>query len=132
MRKRNTDITRREFLKATGFGALLAGAGSGPFFFFPERAQAAQKTLRILQWKHFFPGYDKWFYEVFAASWGQKHDMKVVVDHVPIEKLRQHAAAEVAAHPGHDLVMLPSPPAVYEGEVIDHRDIYLELRHQLG
>src|SRR5260370_38596540 len=132
MRKRNTDITRREFVKAAGFGSLLAGAGSGPFFLFPERAQAAQKTLRILQWKHFVPGYDQWFDEVFAASWGQKHDMKVVVDHVPIEKLREQAAAEVAAHAGHDLVMFLSPPAVYESEVIYHREIYRGLRHQCG
>src|SRR5260370_19402538 len=113
MRKRNTDITRREFLKATGFGALLAGAGSGPFFLFPERAQAAQKTIRILQWNHIVPGYDKWFDEVFAASWGQKHDMQVVVDHVPIEKLREQAADEETAHASHALHMFLSPPSVY-------------------
>ncbi len=132
MRRRHTNISRREFLKATGFGALLAGAGSGPFFLFPERAQATRKTLRILQWRHFVPSYDKWFDEVFAAGWGQKHDMKVIVEHVPLEKLREQAASEVAMQKGHDLVMFPFPPAVYENEVIDHREIYRELRHQWG
>src|SRR6516225_8667519 len=129
MNSRNeTRISRRDFLKM----ATALGASIGPFFLFPERAQAARKTLRILQWKHFVPGYDRWFDEVFAAGWGEKHDMKVVVEHLPLDKLREQAAIEVAAHKGHDLVMFPSPPAAYEDEVIDHGEIYRELRHSWG
>ncbi len=99
---------------------------------FPESAQASQKKLRILQWQHFIPGYDKWFSEVFARDWGHKYDTKVIVDHVPREKIGQRAAAEVAARNGHDLVLFLSPPAAYESDVIDHREIYRDLRHNWG
>jgi len=128
-KKRN--VSRRVFLKAAARMGLLTAAG-GPFFVFPERAQASQKKLRVLQWKHFIPGYDKWFSEVFARDWGNKYDTKVIVDHVPREKIGQRAAAEVAARKGHDLVLFLSPPAMYENDVIDHREIYLDLRHNWG
>ena len=124
-------ISRRDLIK-TASGWATWTAGWGPFFLFPERARAAQKRLRILQCKHFVAGYDRWFDEVFAKEWGQKHDTKVIVDHLAIEKINQHGAAEVAARKGHDLVMFPWPPAAYENEVIDHHEIYRELRHEWG
>jgi multiple sugar transport system substrate-binding protein len=126
--RNDTRISRRDFLKM----ATALGVSVGPFFLFPERAQAAQKTLRILQWKHFVPAYDKWFDEVFAPGWARKHDIQVEVEHVPAEELRQRAADEVRTGKGHDLVMFLSPPAAYEDVVIDHREIYGELRHQWG
>ncbi|HEX9222650.1 MAG TPA: hypothetical protein VF860_04915 [Candidatus Acidoferrales bacterium] len=125
------NVSRRVFLKAAARMGLLTAAG-GPFFVFPERAQASQKKLRVLQWKHFIPGYDKWFSEVFARDWGHKYDTKVIVDHVSREKIRHRAAAEAAVHKGHDLVMFLSPPAAHENDVIDHREIYLDLRHNWG
>src|SRR5258708_905880 len=123
MRSQNKDATsRREFLRrATSLAGLAAC--SGPFFLFPDRAEAGRKKLRILQWKHFVPGYDKWFDEVLAKEWGERHDTKVIVDHVDVEKLHYHAAAEAALRKGHDLVMFPSPPAAFEKDVIDHREI---------
>ena len=33
-------------------------------------ARAAAKTLRILQWNHFVPGYDKWFNQNYVRAWG--------------------------------------------------------------
>jgi multiple sugar transport system substrate-binding protein len=132
MRSRNKDATsRREFLRrATSLAGLAAC--SGPFFLFPDRAEAGRKKLRILQWKHFVPGYDKWFDEVLAKAWEEQHDTKVIVDHVDVEKLRYHAAAEAALRKGHDLVMFLSPPAAFEKDVIDHREIYRTLRHHWG
>ncbi|MGZ4826504.1 MAG: twin-arginine translocation signal domain-containing protein, partial [Terriglobales bacterium] len=47
-KKRTGGVTRRDFLKTTGAAAMVAGAG--PYFLFPERAQAQQKTLKIAQW----------------------------------------------------------------------------------
>src|SRR5262245_11214344 len=127
---RNRTVSRRDFLKsAVALGAL---SSIGPFFLFPQRAQAAQKKLRILQWKHFVPGFDKWFDEVLARDWGETHDTKVVVDHVSVERLRSRASLEAATGKGHDLVMFPSPPAAFENSVIDHREIYRELRHHWG
>lgn len=128
---KTSDVSRRSFLKAAARMALLTAA-RGPFLVFPERAQASQKKLRILQWKHFISGYDKWFSDVFARDWGHKHDTRVIVDRVPLEKIRQRAAAEVAAGKGHDMVMFLSPPAAHENDVIDHGEIYRDLRHQWG
>jgi len=92
-------------------------------FLFPSRAAAAQKTLKILQWTHFVPAYDRWF-DDFAREWGQRNDTMVTVDHIAIGEIAARAAAEVAAQKGHDLFMFLSPPAAYEGQVIDHREIY--------
>jgi multiple sugar transport system substrate-binding protein len=104
----------------------------GPFFLFPERAQARLRTLRILQWKHFVPDYDRWFDEVFTKQWGQKHNTKVIVDHVPFWEINARAEAEIKARQGHDLVMFPSPPARYEKHVINHAEIYQAVAGQQG
>jgi multiple sugar transport system substrate-binding protein len=123
-------ISRRDFLKLTGAGALAAT--SGPYFLFPDRALAQQKTLKILQWSHFVPGYDKWLDNEFTKQWGQKHNTNVVVDHISVNEIEARAAAEVSAKKGHDLFMFLSPPAAYEKQVIDHSDIYQECEKKHG
>ena len=130
VKKPGSGISRRDFIKTTGAGALMTGLG--PFFLFPERAQAQQKTLKILQWSHFIPGYDKWFDSVFTKEWGQKHNTNVIVDHIYTTEIPARAAAEVSARKGHDLVMFLSPPAAYEKQVIDHKEIYEEVEKKHG
>ena len=39
-------------------------------------------TLRIIQWSHFVPAYDKWFDDIYVKRWGQANDTEVVVDHI--------------------------------------------------
>jgi multiple sugar transport system substrate-binding protein len=129
-RKRHRGITRREFAKVTGAGALAAGVGAN--FLFPERAAAQQKTLKIIQWSHFVPGYDKWFDNVYTKDWGQKNNTNVIVDHISVTEVNARGAAEVAAKKGHDLFMFLSPPAAYEKQVIDHKDIYQEIERKHG
>ena len=107
-------------------------ASTGPFFLFPERAEARKKTLKILQWQHSVPGYDRWFDDVFAKQWSRKHNTKVIVNHVPFETIHPRAAAEVKAGQGHDLVMFLSPPARYEKYVINHAEIYQEVLPKQG
>jgi multiple sugar transport system substrate-binding protein len=85
-----------------------------------------------MQWKHFVPSYDTWFDETFIKEWGRQHDTEVIVDHVGLGEINNLAAAEAAAQRGHDLVMLTTPPAVYEDQVIDHREIYEECERQYG
>src|SRR5205807_6613079 len=131
-KKNKPGLSRREFIKLTGSGALAVGAGTGPFFLFPERAAAQQKTLKILQWSHFVPGYDKWFDNTFTKEWGAKHNTNVIVDHIAIAEINARAAAEVSAKKGHDLVMFLSPPAAYEKQVLDHRDVYAEVEKKHG
>jgi multiple sugar transport system substrate-binding protein len=117
-------------MKLTGSAAVLGSIGSGVII--PERARAQQKTLKILQWHHFVPEYDRWFNQVYVKQWGEQNDTRVIVDNVGMTSLDGRAAAEVAAQQGHDLFMFLLPPPVYEDQVIDHREIYEECRHKYG
>jgi len=129
-KKRNRGLTRREFAQLTGTGALAAGVGAN--FLFPARAAAQQKTLKIAQWSHFIPAYDKWFDNTYTKEWGQKNDTNVIVDHIAIGEINARAAAEVAAKKGHDLFMFLAPPAAYEKQVIDHGNVYQEIEKRQG
>jgi multiple sugar transport system substrate-binding protein len=128
-RSRGRGMTRRHFVTLTG-GTVLTAA-TAPAFLFPQRAAAQQKTLKIIQWSHFVPGYDKWFDGVFTKEWGAKNNTNVIVDHISIGEINARAAAEVSAKKGHDLFMFLSPPAAYEKQVIDHKEIYeaVEKKH---
>jgi len=123
-------ISRRKFVKLTG--GAVAAAGMTSAFLFPQRALAQQKTLKIVQWSHFVPGYDKWFDNTFTKEWGAKNNTNVIVDHIAINVINARAAAEVAAQKGHDLFMFLAPPAAYEKQVIDHREIYDEVGRKHG
>jgi multiple sugar transport system substrate-binding protein len=123
-------ISRRRFVKTAGGAALAAGVASSALA--PRAAHAQKKTLRIIQWSHFVPGYDKWFDGVFCKQWGEKHDTDVRVDHISIGEINARAAAEVAAQKGHDLFMFLSPPAAYEKQVIDHGEIYQQVAKKHG
>jgi multiple sugar transport system substrate-binding protein len=124
-------ISRRDLIKAATVGAVAIGTGLAE----PPLVRAQEKkkkTLRILQWNHFVPGYDKWFNGTYVKEWGNKNDTDVIVDNVGIPALNSTAAAEVAAKKGHDLFMFLSPRAVYEEDVIDHREIYEECQKKYG
>jgi multiple sugar transport system substrate-binding protein len=118
-------FTRREVIKAAGT-ATAAG------LLLPRTGRAARKTLRILQWNHFVPGYDKWFNNQYVKEWGQKNDTEVIVDNVGVRAINTTAAAEVSAKKGHDLFLFLWPKPVYEDEVIDHREIYEECSQKYG
>ena len=83
-------VSRRDFLKTAGIGALAAGAGFD--IFIPRRSRAASKTLKILQWNHFVPGYDKWFNNTYVKEWGAKNDTEVVVDNIGLAGINARAA----------------------------------------
>jgi multiple sugar transport system substrate-binding protein len=131
-RGQNSASTRREFLKRAVATASAGIVNAGPFFIFPDRARGAQKTLRILQWKHFVPAYDEWFDNVFAKEWGRKNHTRVIVDHVALEELTSRAAAEVKTRRGHDLVLFAFPPARFEQHTIDHAEIHQEVWGKQG
>jgi multiple sugar transport system substrate-binding protein len=119
--------SRRNFLKLAA-----AAAAFGPFFSFPERALASQKTLKIAKWAHFLPEFDQWFQNVVAKEWGQKNDTRVTVDLLPVEEIRARAFAEAQAGKGHDLFMFPWPPAEFWPHVIDHSEIYEAVAPKYG
>ncbi|TAL76300.1 MAG: extracellular solute-binding protein [Burkholderiaceae bacterium] len=123
-----TNSQRRRIIKAAGATGLAAIIG--PLFI--RNAHAAKNHLKILQWNHFVPAYDKWFDGTYVKDWGEKNDTDVVVDHVGIPALATRAAAEVSAKQGHDLFMFLSPPPAYEDQVIDHREVYEECERKHG
>jgi multiple sugar transport system substrate-binding protein len=121
-------ITRRQAIqKATAAGIA---ASIGPFVH--VRPARAAKTLKILQWSHFVPGYDKWFNTTYTKEWGKKNDTEVIVDNINLALIESRAAAEVSAQKGHDLVLFLAPPAVYEDQVADMNDVYAECEKRHG
>ena len=100
--KQSRGITRRGFLKrstaAAGIGGL-APALAAPFV---STALAQTKTLKIIQWSHFIPEYDRWI-DGFVREWGKKNGITATIDHIPHLELPARAAAEVAAGAGHDI-----------------------------
>jgi multiple sugar transport system substrate-binding protein len=114
-------ITRRQF-----------AAGMTSAFLFPQIACSKRKTLKIVQWTHFVPGFDKWFDNTFTKEWGAKHNVEVIVDHISVNDINARAAAEATARRGHDLFMFLSPPAAYEKHLIDHTEIYQEVERKHG
>ncbi|MDJ0608317.1 MAG: ABC transporter substrate-binding protein [Kiloniellales bacterium] len=123
--------SRRQLIKTAGSAALTAGLA--PAILAPRQARgSSRRTLKILQWNHFVPEFDRWFNEVYVKDWGRRNDTEVIVDNVGMTSLNSRAAAEVAAQKGHDLCMFLSPPPSYEEHVIDHREIYEECERRYG
>jgi multiple sugar transport system substrate-binding protein len=111
-------------------GAAGVATGTGPFFH--VRPARAAKTLKILQWSHFVPGYDKWFNGQYTKEWGEKNGTEVVVDNINLALIESRAAAEVSAQSGHDLVLFLAPPAVFEDQVVPMNDVYAECEKRHG
>ena len=83
-------ISRRGFLKTAGATALAAGAG--PAFIIPGRAQP--KTLKILHWRHFVAGYDRWFNGSYVKEWGENNGTNVVVESIGLGDLSSRATGK--------------------------------------
>jgi multiple sugar transport system substrate-binding protein len=120
-------LTRRKFVQAAA-GVLAAGALPVSC----ARRAARKKTLRIIQWSHYVPRYDRWFDLVFTKEWGAKNGIDVVVDHVSATEVAARGAAEAAAGRGHDLFHFLSPPAAFERQAIDHKDVIAEVEKRHG
>jgi multiple sugar transport system substrate-binding protein len=130
MKKNNRTLSRRKFVKVAGAGTIAAGLG--PAFLFPGSPTVQQKTLKIIQWRHWIPGYDEWFDNVFAKKWGEKHNTRVIVDHIDLDDVNAHAEAELTAKKGHDLFLFLSPPAAYDKHAIDMTHVYQEVEKKHG
>jgi multiple sugar transport system substrate-binding protein len=89
---RSTRVSRRRLLKTGGAAALAAGVA--PSMITPGHARAQQKTLKILQFKHFVQGFDEWFSGTFVKAWGEKNDTKVIVDYVGLADINAQAKAD--------------------------------------
>jgi multiple sugar transport system substrate-binding protein len=126
--------SRRDVLRAAALGAAALGSGLPLAGCKKDTADKKEKrkTLRIVQWNHFVPAFDKWFNETSCKEWGDKNDTDVIVDNVGIPALNPAAAAEVSSKKGHDLFGFLWPRPVYENDVIDHSEIYQECEKRYG
>ena len=124
----DASITRRRVLHVAGAAGLVAGLA--PPLIRP--AHAAKKVLKIMQWNHFVPAFDEWFNKTYIKEWGERNDTEVIVTNVGMTSIESRAAAEISKKQGHDLCMFLSPPASYEDQVIDHKDIYAECERKYG
>jgi multiple sugar transport system substrate-binding protein len=131
-----TGLSRRGFLKTTGtltvagLGSGLLAACTGPSSS-PGAGSGGGKQLRILQWSHFIPAYDKWF-DGFAQQWGKDNGVTVTVDHIDNADIPARSAAEINAGQGHDLIEWIVPPAALEPSVLDLSDIVQEVGNKYG
>ncbi len=98
----------------------------------PNLARAQQKTLRIMRWKNFVPGFETWFNETLAKEWGEENNTRVIIDNVGLGEINSLAAAEVKAQEGHDLVLFLASRALLEDHVIDHREVFEECQRLYG
>src|SRR5207237_8372176 len=67
-------VDRRDFLKLS---LTAAGVGLAAPMMFVRKASArgGERGLKVVQWKHFGPDYDKYF-DVFAREFREKHNEK--------------------------------------------------------
>src|SRR2546423_10073407 len=123
--------TRRQFIvrgtKLVAVGAVATAAG--PTILVRDAREAGQ--LKILQWSHFVPAYDKWF-DPWAKEWGAKKGIEVTVDHVGFADVVPRATAEVAAQSGHDIHMFLGLASAFEEHVIDLSDVVGALEQKYG
>jgi multiple sugar transport system substrate-binding protein len=130
------EVTRRELLRRAGVGAIvLVYGGTGvkkAVAGAPKFAHRELKgTLRILQWSHFVPAYDKWF-DPWVKAWGESNNVKVTVDHINYADIPTRTAAEINAGAGHDLILWIVPPSQYEKSVVDTRDVVKQIEQKYG
>jgi multiple sugar transport system substrate-binding protein len=123
--------TRRQFVvRGTKLVAVGAAATAAAPTILVRDAKAAGQ-LKILQWSHFVPAYDKWF-DPFAKEWGAKKGVEVTVDHVGFADVVPRATAEVAAQSGHDIHMFIGLASAFEEHVIDLKDVSATLEKKYG
>lgn len=130
--RKSRKLSRREFVKGAG---LALAAGAVPSLACTRRGKQPaprRKTLKILQWSHFIPAYDRWFDGVYTKEWGEKNATEVTVDHMASTEVAARGAAEVAARKGHDLFLFLSPPAAYEAQVLDHTAVVEAVEKKYG
>jgi multiple sugar transport system substrate-binding protein len=122
---------RREFLRGAASAAIV-GLGSAIPLQAQTQAKPKSKVLRVMQWNHFVPAFDEWFNTVFIKEWGARNDTEVIVTNVGMTAIESRAMAEIKKGQGHDICMFLSPPASFEDQVIDHKDVYVECERRFG
>jgi multiple sugar transport system substrate-binding protein len=125
-------VDRRDFLKLS---LTAAGVGlAAPMMFVRKAsAQGGERVLKVVQWKHFVPDYDKWFNDVFVKEFGDAHKCRVEVDYVATADLPTAIAADISRGGGHDVFHLNGVGAsLYDKVLVDVSDIANRLSKEFG
>ena len=130
--KKPRKLSRRELVAGAGAALTLTALPEAACRSREKQPAPARKTLKILQWSHFIPAYDRWFDGVYTKQWGEKNSTDVTVDHMASTEVAARGAAEASAQKGHDLFLFLSPPAAYEAQVIDHRPVIEQVQKKHG
>src|SRR3979411_3304738 len=128
---KQSELGRRDFLKIS----LAAGVGlAAPMMFVRKAsAQGGERVLKVVQWKHFVPDYDKWFNDVFVKEFGAAHKCRVEVDHVATADLPTAIAADISRGGGHDVFHLNGVGAsLYDKVLVDVSEIANRLSKEFG
>lgn len=102
-----------------GSASSAAPAASGT-----AAAKKLSGDLKILQWSHFVPDFDKYL-DGWAKEWGDKNNVKVTIDRIPQADLPARFAAEAGSKSGHDLIahFANGLPALFQPSLVDISDI---------
>jgi multiple sugar transport system substrate-binding protein len=91
----------------------------------------AKTEIKILQWNHFVPQYDKWF-DPFARAWGNTAGVDVTVEHVGLTELPGALTAAIEAGEGPTLVELIIGASPYVEGVHDLTNLNLQAQERFG
>jgi multiple sugar transport system substrate-binding protein len=129
MTDRRSKLGRRSVLKGLAAGTAAAAV---PTILMRKASAQQEKTLRIVQWKHFVPDYDRWFTQ-FAQQFGEKNKCTVQVDYVATPDLPTAIAADISRGGGHDVFHLNGTGAwLYEQVLVDVSDVANRLEKEHG
>jgi multiple sugar transport system substrate-binding protein len=122
-------LTRRSLLKA---GLTASAALATPTILVRKASAQTETTLKVVQWKHFVPDYDRYF-NVFAKEFGDKHKCKVEVDYVATPDLPTAIAADISRGGGHDVFHLNGVGAwLYDQALVDVTGVANRLEKEFG
>ena len=94
-------------------------------------ATSETPEIKILQWNHFVPQYDKWF-DPFATAWGDSVDVNVEVEHVGLTELPSRLNAAIEAGEGPALVELIIGASTFVEGVHDLTELNLQAQELFG
>src|SRR5438874_3105138 len=126
--------SKRKFGRRSVLKGLAAGSAAAAVPTILTRKASAQqeKTLKIVQWKHFVPDYDRWFSQ-FVQEFGEKNKAKVEVDYVATNDLPTAIAADISRGGGHDVFHLNGTGAwLYDQVLVDVSDVAKRLEKEYG
>ena len=141
MGKNIKDLSRRDFIKATGAGLAGAAVLTSPLGPLASKAFAATPpnlavekgaTLNVLRWSVFVSG-DKDLWEANCRKWEKATGCKVVNEYLSWEDVRPKAAMSAAVGAGPDLVSgWHDDPHLYPDKLIDVSDVANYLGAKYG